>query len=73
MNKVLPNQILSVNYEDLINNFEDTVKVILDTNCLEDACIEFYKSKRSVKPSAQQVRQPIYTSGLDYWKIMILI
>ena len=70
-NKVLPNQILSVNYEDLINNFEDTVKVILDYCKLpfEDACIEFYKSKRSVKtPSAQQVRQPIYTSGLDYWK-----
>ena len=70
-NKVLPNQILSVNYEDLINNFEDTVKIILDYCKLpfEDACIEFYKSKRSVKtPSAQQVRQPIYTSGLDYWK-----
>ena len=70
-NKVLPNQILSVNYEDLINNFEDTVKVILDYCKLpfEDACIEFYKSKRSIKtPSAQQVRQPIYTSGLDYWK-----
>ena len=70
-NKVLPNQILSVNYEDLINNFEDTVKVILDYCKLpyEQACVEFYKSKRSVKtPSAQQVRQPIYTSGLDYWK-----
>ena len=70
-NKVLPNQILSLNYEDLINNFEDTVKVILDYCKLpfEDACIEFYKSKRSVKtPSAQQVRQPIYTSGIDYWK-----
>ncbi len=70
-NKVLPNQILSVNYEDLVNNFEFTVKEILDYCKLpfEDACIEFYKSKRSVKtPSAQQVRQPIYKSGLDYWK-----
>ena len=70
-NKVLPNQILSVNYEDLVNNFEFTVKQILDYCKLpfEDACIEFYKSKRSVKtPSAQQVRQPIYKSGLDYWK-----
>ena len=70
-NKVLPNQILSIKYEDLINNFEDTVKVILDYCNLpyEQACVEFYKSKRSVKtPSAQQVRQPIYTSGLDYWK-----
>ena len=35
----------------------------------EKECFEFYKSKRPVKtPSAEQVRQPIYKSGLDYWK-----
>ena len=35
----------------------------------EEECFEFYKSKRPVKtPSAEQVRQPIYKSGLDYWK-----
>ena len=35
----------------------------------EQSCLEFYKSKRSVKtPSAEQVRQPIYKSGMDYWK-----
>ena len=70
-NKVLPGQILSINYEDLVQNFDDSVKTILDYCKLpfEQSCIEFYKSKRSVKtPSAQQVRQPIYTSGLDYWK-----
>lgn len=70
-NKVLPNQILSITYEDLINNFEQTVCQILDYCELpfEQTCIEFYKNKRAVKtPSAQQVRQPIYTSGLDYWK-----
>ena len=44
-NKVLPNQILSVNYEDLINT-EFTVE-ILDYCKLpfEEACIEFYKVK----------------------------
>ena len=70
-NKVLPGQILSINYEDLVQNFDDSVKTILDYCKLpfEQSCIEFYKSKRSVKtPSAQQVRQPIFTSGLDYWK-----
>ena len=70
-NKVLPNQILSINYEDVINNFEDSVRDILEY-CeipFERECLEFYKSKRSVKtPSAEQVRQPIYTSGMDYWK-----
>jgi len=69
--KVLPNQILSINYEDVVNNFEESVNQILEY-CeipFENECLEFYKSKRSVKtPSAEQVRQPIYKSGMDYWK-----
>ena len=70
-NKVLPNQILSINYEDVVNDFENSVNQILDYCNLnfEKECLEFYKSKRSVKtPSAEQVRQPIYKTGLDYWK-----
>ena len=70
-NSVLPGQILSINYEDVVNNFEESVRKILDY-CeipFEQQCLEFYKSKRSVKtPSAEQVRQPIYKSGMDYWK-----
>ena len=70
-NRVLPNQILSINYEDVVNNFEESVNQILEY-CeipFENECLEFYKSKRSVKtPSAEQVRQPIYKSGMDYWK-----
>ena len=35
----------------------------------EDDCLSFYKNKRSVRtPSSEQVRQPIYKKGLDYWK-----
>lgn len=70
-NKVLPEQILSINYEDVVNNFEESVRNILDYCDIpfEQQCLEFYKSKRSVKtPSAEQVRQPIYKSGMDYWK-----
>ena len=70
-NKVLPNQILSINYEDVVNDFENSVNQILDYCNLnfEKECLEFYKSKRSVKtPSAEQVRQPIYKTGMDYWK-----
>jgi hypothetical protein len=55
----------------VINNFEESVNKILEY-CeipFEKECLEFYKSKRSVKtPSAEQVRQPIYKSGMDYWK-----
>ena len=70
-NKVIPNQILSINYEDLINDFEKSVNEILDYCLLpfEQDCIDFYKNKRSVRtPSSEQVRQPIFKSGLDYWK-----
>ena len=70
-NKVLPNKILSMNYEDVVNNFESSVKEILDYCELpfEKECLEFYKSNRSVRtPSSEQVRQPIYKSGMDYWK-----
>ena len=35
----------------------------------EKACMDFYKSSRPVKTaSSEQVRQPIYKSGLNYWK-----
>ena len=35
----------------------------------EQSCVEFYKSDRSVRtPSSEQVRQPIYKSGMDQWR-----
>ena len=35
----------------------------------EESCMDFYKSKRPVKTaSSEQVRQPIYKSGVNYWK-----
>ena len=70
-NQVLPNQILSIKYEDLVNDFENSVNKILNYCNLdfEDECLSFYKNKRSVRtPSSEQVRQPIYKKGLDYWK-----
>ena len=70
-NNVLPGQILSIKYEDLVNDFENSVNEILDYCNLpfEEGCLNFYESKRSVRtPSSEQVRQPIYKGGLDYWK-----
>ena len=69
--EVLPNKILSVQYEDLVGDLENSVRRILDYCELpfEQDCVEFYKSTRAVKtPSAEQVRQPIFKEGLDYWK-----
>ena len=70
-NQVLPDQILSIKYEDLVNDFETSVNKILNYCNLEfeDECLSFYKNTRSVRtPSSEQVRQPIYKKGLDYWK-----
>lgn len=63
--------IMRVKYEDLVQNQERVSKEILSFCGLEwqDNCLEFYKTQRSVKTlSAQQVRQPIFTQGLDRWK-----
>jgi hypothetical protein len=35
----------------------------------DQRCIEFHKTERAVHtPSAEQVRQPLYKSGLEQWK-----
>ena len=69
--KVLPGRILTVQYEDLVQDNENQVRRILDFCGLkfEPACLDFHTLKRAV-PTASfaQVRQPIYTSSLDYWK-----
>ena len=63
--------ILTVHYDNVINKTEETIRQLIDYCNLpfEQECLEFYKSSRPVKtPSAEQVRQPIYKSGLNYWK-----
>ena len=68
---VLPGAVLRVQYEDVVADLEEQVRRILDFLDLpfEDACVEFYRTKRSVRtPSSEQVRQPIYKSGLEQWR-----
>ena len=68
---VLPEFVLCVHYEDVIADLPTQVERMLSFCGLpfEDACLEFHKTERSIRtPSAEQVRQPIYTSGLDQWR-----
>ena len=68
---IYPDEIYTVKYSNMITNTEEEITKLLNYCELpfESQCLEFYKSKRPVKtPSAAQVRQPIYKSGLDYWK-----
>jgi len=68
--KELPGKILRVQYEDVVADLDTQVKRILDYCGLpfEQACIDFHTNKRAVRtPSSEQVRQPIYQSGLEQW------
>ncbi|MDM3871399.1 sulfotransferase [Porticoccus sp. W117] len=69
--RVLPGQILRVEYEDVVADTETQVRRMLDYLGLpfEQACLEHHKTKRSVRTaSSEQVRQPIYKSGLEQWR-----
>ena len=69
--KLFPEEIFTINYEQVIENPNDRIRDLLEF-CnvkFEDSCINFHKSKRPVKTaSSEQVRQPMYKTGLDYWK-----
>ena len=69
--QTLPKKIYRVTYEDMVSNTESEIRKLLDYCGLEfeENCLNFYNNKRAVRtPSAEQVRQPIYDSGLKYWK-----
>lgn len=68
---VLPGKILRVQYEDVVADTESQVRRMLEYLELpfEEACVEFHKTKRSVRTaSSEQVRQPIFKSGLEQWR-----
>jgi len=70
-NDVLPDFVLTVNHEDVVDDLETQVRRILDFCGLpfEQSCLDFHKTKRNIKtPSSEQVRQPIYKSATEQWK-----
>ena len=69
--KVLPNKVLRVNNEDVIDDLEGQVRRMLDFLELpfEESCITFYETDRSVRTaSSEQVRKPVNKSGQGRWK-----
>ena len=67
---VLPGKVLRVRYEDVVADLETQVRRLLDYCDLpfEDACLNFHQTDRAVRTaSSEQVRQPIFTSGVDQW------
>lgn len=69
--KVLPNKILRVNNEDIIEDLENQVIRILKFLEIpfEESCVKFYETDRSIRtPSSEQVRKPVNKSGMGRWK-----
>jgi len=70
-NRVYPGRILQVDYEDVVSDLETQVRRMLDYLELpfDRACVEFHRTRRSVRTaSSEQVRQPIYQSGVEQWR-----
>ncbi len=60
-------QILDLNYEDVVQKPEETIRGVLDFIGLDwhPACMSFYENKRQVRTASHlQVRQPIYTNSV---------
>ncbi len=69
--EVLPGRVIQVQYEELVSDLEGQVQRLLKHCGLayEPACLEFHRSKRAVNTaSSEQVREPIYTDAVGYWK-----
>ncbi len=68
---VLPQQILTISYENLVNDLPAAVDELLQYCGLpfEQSCLDFHLNKRAVAtPSSEQVRRPIYAEALEQWK-----
>ena len=68
---VLPNRIVTLEYEELINSPESFIKALLLGLSLpfEEACVDFSKNTRKVHTaSSEQVRQPINQNSMGIWK-----
>ena len=69
--EVLPGRILTVQYEEVVTDFDNQVRRILEYCNLpwEEDCARFYETERPVRTaSSEQVRQPIYTGALNFWR-----
>ena len=69
--EVLPDRVLTVQYEEMVTDFENQVRRLIDYCGLpwEDACSSFHETDRPVRTaSSEQVRQPVYTKSINFWR-----
>ena len=69
--EVLPGFVLQINHDDVVADLEGQVQRLLDFCGLpfEDSCLRYYETERNVRtPSSEQVRQPIFSEGVEQWR-----
>lgn len=70
-NRVLPVEILTVDYEDLVRDQETESRRLIDHCGLEwnDRCLDFHHNPRPVRTASNvQVRRPLYTYAIGHWQ-----
>lgn len=68
---LFPESILEVRYEDVVRDQEGQTRRMLDFLGLDfdERCLRFWETERAINTaSSEQVRRPIYTKGLNFWR-----
>ncbi|MBL8905645.1 MAG: sulfotransferase [Rhizobiales bacterium] len=68
---LMPSQICLVNYEEMVEDLEPTVRRVLDFCGLpfDPACLDFHSTQRNVATaSASQVREKLNANSIGRWK-----
>ena len=69
--KIFDNEIIDINYEELVNNPKDKIKFIIKSCDLkwEDKCLSYHNNKRAIKTASDiQARSKIYDISINSWK-----
>jgi hypothetical protein len=68
---VLPGKVLCVLYESIVSDTDAVVRSLL-AHCgvaYEESCLRFFENRRPVRTaSSEQVRQPIFSRGVEHWR-----
>lgn len=68
---IRPGAVHTLLYEDLVDDTEAQIRLLLDAIGVpfDPATLRFFENERAVRTvSSEQVRRPIYRSGLDHWR-----
>ena len=70
-NKILPNFVFNLKYENIISNTESEIRKLLKFCDLtwNDKCLNFHQNERIVKTASDvQTRKKIYSTSINSWK-----